>query len=219
MTNAELAGALAGLKEVVDTTLDSILAQLGDAEIPQPVVPEFNKTKFFGVVRDGLGKINQSQVQGLEFIIDRLLKEKLLTTQQAYILATAYWESGRSFQPVRESPVSSDAWRKKNLRYYPWYGRGLVQLTHESNYRRAGRELGKDFIANPDAVMEPEAAYAILVKGMTEGWFTTLRLDKYVNASVTDYKGARRVVNGTDRDDEIAQLARMFEQALTEAGK
>jgi hypothetical protein len=138
--------------------------------------------------------------------------------QTAYILATAYWETARTMEPVREAFWLTEDWRRKNLRYYPWYGRGFVQLTWEANYKKAGEKLGRDFLSDPDAVMDAGASAAILVRGMMEAWFTGKALPAYVNAQASDYRQARRVVNGMDKADEIAALARAYETDLHDWG-
>ena len=138
--------------------------------------------------------------------------------QTAYILATAYWETARTMEPVREAFWLTEDWRRKNLRYYPWYGRGFVQLTWEANYKKAGEKLGRDFLSDPDAVMDAGASAAILVRGMMEGWFTGKALPAYVNAQASDYRQARRVVNGIDKAEEISALARAYETDLHDWG-
>ncbi|MBD9528961.1 carboxypeptidase [Paracoccus sp. PAR01] len=119
-------------------------------------------------------------------------------------------------QPVREAYYlgsKADAYRKK-LRYYPWYGRGFAQLTWQYNYQRAGKQIGIDLIANPDAAMEPDNAARVLVLGSRDGWFTGKKLSDYINASKTDYTGARRIINGTDRAADIAAIAKEYAAAL-----
>lgn len=151
-------------------------------------------------------------------IIEECREYGLLRNQTAYVLATAYWETGRTMKPVKEAYWLSEAWRKNNLRYYPWYGRGFVQLTWEANYIRAGQELGLDLTTNPNDVMEPETSAKILVKGMAEGWFTTKRLDQYITLQRSDFVGARRIVNGTDKAQAIAEIARDYDAALKAEG-
>src|SRR5690242_12617458 len=56
-----------------------------------------------------------------------------LPTQIAYVLATTQWETAQTFQPVKEADWDGVAWRQSNLTYYPYYGRGYVQLTWERN--------------------------------------------------------------------------------------
>ena len=91
-------------------------------------------------------------------------RQGLLRNQCAYVLATAFWETARTMKPVVEAFWKTEAWRKKNLRYYPWHGRGFVQLTWEKNYQRAARETGAPLDnRNPDAALQPDIAAAIIV--------------------------------------------------------
>jgi hypothetical protein len=99
-----------------------------------------------------------------------------------------------------------------------FFGRGYVQLTHEANYARAGRELGLDLVRNASKALEPEVAAEILVRGMRDGWFTGQKLADYVTLQASNYRGARRIVNGTDKATVIAELAREFEAALLAEG-
>lgn len=150
-----------------------------------------------------------------QLILDECRKYGCTIPQTAYILATAKWETAHTMKPVREAYWLSEDWRKKNLRYYPWYGRGYVQITWKENYRNAGKRLGLDLTSDPDSVMQPEVAAEILVRGMMEGWFTGLALPKYVGEGRKDYHEARRVVNGTDKAKDIAEIAREYESVLS----
>lgn len=150
-----------------------------------------------------------------QLIIKECKKNNLTLEQTAYILATAYWETARTMKPVREAYWLSEGWRRDNLRYYPWYGRGYVQLTWRENYERAGRKLKLDLTSDADAVMEPKVSAQILVVGMLEGWFTGKRLSQYINSDTTDYINARRIVNGTDKAREIAEIAKQYEVLLS----
>lgn len=147
-------------------------------------------------------------------ILAECRKHGCTTPQTAYILATAYWETARTMKPVMEAFWLSDAWRRKNLRYYPWHGRGYAQITWKANYIFAGEKLGKDLTTNPDVVMQPDIAAEILVRGSMEGWFTKHKLPDHVNAGRKDYISARRVINGTDKASDIAEIAERYEAAL-----
>lgn len=147
-------------------------------------------------------------------IISVARREGVTDRQLAYILATAAWETAHTMKPVKEAYRRSEDWRKKNLRYFPWYGRGFVQLTWEANYKRAQEELGVDLTTNPDAALNAAVAARILVRGMLRGWFTGKRLADYINDQKCDYRNARRIVNGMDRADEIRVLAQDYEAAL-----
>ena len=132
-----------------------------------------------------------------------------LKTQKAYCLATVQWETNDTFQPVREAYWQTETWRK-GLWYYPYYGRGYVQLTHAFNYRRYGQILGLDLINKPDQAMNPNVALFILVHGMKTGNFTGRKMEDYINLTLTDFNRARRVVNGNDKAEEIAAIAQDY---------
>ena len=153
-------------------------------------------------------------------IIETGKKYGLLRNQMAYVLATACWETGRTMKPVKEAywVKNAEAWRKKNLRYYPWYGRGFVQLTWEANYVRAGKILNLDLTTNADKVMEPEISALILVHGSAEGWFTGKKLSDYITLKKSDFIGARRIINGTDKARAIADIAKDYDKALMNIG-
>lgn len=153
-------------------------------------------------------------------IIAECKKQKLTKEQCAYVLASAYWESGRTMRPVREAFWLSEEWRKKNLtRYYPYYGRGYVQITWANNYSKASVLLSVNLSANPDLALEKKYALPILVLGMKEGWFTGKKLSDYIQGTKKDYEEARRIVNGTDRAATIAGLAESYEEALFDYNK
>lgn len=174
-------------------------------------------TASFNVVRNSVFHgLSNSQVDGINQIVKACNQYSISLTQCAYVLATAAHESAYRMQPVREGLDASDAWRRANLRYYPYYGRGLVQLTWQSNYLKAGQKLGygSQFVNNPDMVLQTAISCRVLVQGMKEGWFTGASLGSYINGSSKDYYNARRIVNGLDRASAIASIASTFETAL-----
>lgn len=137
-----------------------------------------------------------------------------LPAQVAYVLATTDWETSHTFKPVREAYWKDEEWRRRNLsRYYPYYGRGFVQLTWEANYRKYSEILGIDLVNAPDLAMEPQNAVFILVHGLKTGAFTGKKLTDYINAQDIDFINARRCINGVDRAEEIAKLAEKFLEA------
>jgi hypothetical protein len=68
-----------------------------------------------------------------------------------------------------------------STRYAPWFGRGLIQLTWESNYKKAGDKLGLDFVSgdNRNLVKQLKFAIPIACIGMRDGWFTGKKLADY----------------------------------------
>src|SRR5262249_1714917 len=70
-----------------------------------------------------------------------------LKSQIAYVLATADHETNHTFKPVTEAYWldNPDAYLKQHhADYYPFYGRGYVQLTWRNNYEKYGQILNKD---------------------------------------------------------------------------
>lgn len=141
-----------------------------------------------------------------------------LRNQLAYILATARWETAQTMKPVKEAYWLSEKWRAENLRYYPWFGRGFVQITWQRNYIKAGQKLDLDLTSDPDVVMQPDIAAKILVAGSMGGWFTGKSIPDYITLSKSDFKEARRVINGTDKAQTIARLAEQYDAALKAEG-
>lgn len=153
-----------------------------------------------------------------QLILATAEKEGCYLEEKAYILATAAWETNFTMQPVEEAyylgEPRASAYRRK-LWYYPWYGRGFVQLTHEKNHIKVGKRLGVDLTTDPNRALDPEIAAKVLVIGSREGLFTGKRLSNYLRPGAPDYINARRVINGLDAAAEIAALAKDYEYALS----
>ena len=89
-------------------------------------------------------------------------------------------------------------------------------MTHAGNYKKLGQHLnmGDKLYKNPNLALDGNIGADIIVVGMKEGLFTGKKLSSYINGSSTDYANARRIINGTDKMDTIAAIARKFEAAL-----
>jgi hypothetical protein len=163
----------------------------------------------------------------------------LLRNQVAYVLATAYHETARRMKPVRETLASTDdeairildrSWAAGKLPWVrtpywrrdadgkSWLGRGYPQLTWKDNYVKAGQKLGLDLVSDPTSVMQTEVAIPILVIGMRDGWFTGKKLSDYITISKSDFAGARRIINGTERAGTVAGYAADYDKALKAIG-
>lgn len=132
-----------------------------------------------------------------------------LVPQIAYILATAWHES--KFKPIIEKGGEKYL---KSKKYWPFYGRGFVQLTWDYNYKKQGERLGVDLVKNPELALDPVIAADILVYGMKHGVFTGKKLSDYINSGVTDYYRARKIINGLDKAQLIAGYAMKFERCV-----
>lgn len=148
-------------------------------------------------------------------IVAECKKRGLPVNQTAYVLATAFHETAHSMKPVRE--MGGEKYLKSKP-YYPYVGMGYAQITWLKNYEKASKKLGVDFVKNPKLLLQPKYAVPILVVGMVEGWFTGKKLSDYINASKTDFAGARRIINGTDKASLIAGYAKEYVAALNKQG-
>lgn len=180
-----------------------------------------NAEAFFVAVRKITGPLNGQQVN----IINKLLFEASSWGKGwlAYGLATG-WHEAR-LMPIEEwgrgkgKPYGKPG---RNGGQAP-YGRGLVQLTHDSNYERADAELklkGK-LIKNYALALDPDIAVKVLVRGMSAGWFTGKSLSNYIGkdeGTREEFTDARRIINGTDKDALIAGHALRFQDALIAGG-
>lgn len=185
----------------------------------------FDPKPFFNSLRQGLmgPTLDQDEVDGCNAILEAMADAPIAWC--AYALATAWHETAAMMQPVREAFWLSEAWRREHLRYWPWYGRGYVQLTWEENYRRADEELnlGGRLLENPELALDQPTAAAILRRGMQEGWFAGDRHGRHNferhlpddhDANQDEFISARRIINGTDKALMIARHALQFQTAL-----
>ncbi len=142
-------------------------------------------------------------------------------------LDEAYWDDSYGGRLGNERGTSDAA---------DYKGRGYVQLTGRVNYEEQTQKLrdegftyfldgvtwGRpespiDLVANPDHVnRSEELAAKVLTRGSMEGDFTGRDLPRYVDDDTTDYRNARRVINGDvqENGDRIAARARAYEAAL-----
>lgn len=199
---------------------------------------------FYDHLRTSLGALSSPNVVGFELFINEAERRKLPLSKFAYCLATTWWETAKTMQPVIEaywvSPhdrAKHDTYlrtHKPSSRYYPFYGRSYPQWTWERNYKlatdmwnsryRHDGEASVDFVKNPDAIMDPKYGIPLYFDGMEEGWFTGKDLADYIDdvdesdaEDLREFTAARRVVNGTDKAAEIGRLALVFEKALRAA--
>lgn len=166
---------------------------------------------FFDSIRRTVtgGHLSAKQVDGLNRIMAEWERRKLTDLRWlANILAQSFWESDRTWQPILESGGKAYLQSKA---YYPYIGAGLIQVTWRANYQKFGAEKPKDLLGWPIALRA-------LFDGMIDGLFTKHKLADFFNATKNDPIGARKIVNGTDRAEEIAAIHRHIHEALTADG-
>jgi len=173
--------------------------------------------------------LSQGQVDGIEALLDA--GRDLPLHHIANVLAQVYRETGGRMVPVRETFADSDAqaiarldraWARGQLPWVKspywrggWFGRGQIQLTHESNYRKFG-------ISDPADAMRLDVSARVAVEGMRDGKFTGRKLADYdfpADLDAPPDNNPRRIVNGRDGTDaEVAGYHRAFAAALEAGG-
>jgi putative chitinase len=192
-----------------------------------------NRGKFFAGIRSApfSGAMTQAQVNGTDALLDAFdrVTPQIDLRWEAYGLATTYHETAHSMLPIEEyGKGRGHAYGQPAGKWHKVYdGRGDVQLTWQKNYAHATTELRRlgvigdsiDLEREPALAMRPDIAAAILIHGMTEGWFTGHKFADYFNDHNTDWVRARKIINGLDKADTIANYARQFHGALVAATK
>ena len=114
--------------------------------------------------------------------------------RESAFLATIIHESGH-FRYTREIASGAAYEGRKDLgNIYKgdgvkFRGRGLIQLTGRSNYERASKALGVDFVSNPQLLEQPR--YATQVSCW---WWADRGLNEI--ADTGDFRKVTRIVNG-----------------------
>ncbi|MCC3344498.1 glycoside hydrolase family 19 protein [Psychrobacter sanguinis] len=194
-----------------------------------------------GKLSTNFGRLRQSQVNGFDSVLSACNAyggDAINPVYVAYMLATCWHETAATMQPISEYGKGSTRrygkWYKnsKGALYgfangegktylksdypYLYYGRGDVQLTWLDNYLKMGKIIGVDLANNPDLANKQEYASKIMIKGMLMGVFTGLSLSDCIHYGLElEFKKARKIINGTDKDTLIAGYAIQFLDCLT----
>lgn len=163
----------------------------------------------------------------VRLLIAECKKEGLLRNQAAYVLGTAHFETGQ-FKWMREIWGPTPAQKRYEGRAdlgntqpgdgKRYMGRGFVQITGRRNYTDWSKRLGIDLVNKPELAEQPDIAAQIIVKGMKLGTFTGKKLSDYITLRASNFVGARRIVNGTDKATQIANLAKQYDALLKAEG-
>lgn len=183
-------------------------------------------------IDDILVKINQTKHKPNDKFRDSLKKILLWiktdtlitdTREAAYLLGTAYAESGYSLQRWEADyictgigiPYGSAGPCEKALNYYrssnrkkdyytlgvdskglPYFGRGLIQLTGKGNYDKYGKKIGVDLVSNGDLALREENSYKI-----ASIYLKSLVYKHVIEGDLTTAR--KRVNGGTKGIDEV----------------
>lgn len=181
----------------------------------------YDLEKFFVEYQKLFGKMQQQHHEGLRFLLFKLQQSHRINSlaKHSCTLANVKWETAHTFQPITE--YGSISYLKARP-YFPYIGRGYIQLTWLSNYKKFGKKLNIDLVENPSLANKPEYAWLIMEMGMTDNYgikdpdFTKYTLEDFINAEKTDYLNARKIINPKDYDSykPIEELSYQFESIL-----
>ena len=181
----------------------------------------YNRELFFHKYHNYFGSINQSQVDGLEFLLSKFDNENFTPEQVAYMLATVKWETAHTFQPIQERGtwwyfryLIGKLGIRNLIEANKYKGRGYVQITGRTNYEKFSLILQDDFITYPMRVLLPETSYKIMIYGFINGSFTGKKITDYIDGDKLDYFNARRIINGTDKAGIIQGYAEKIFEGL-----
>lgn len=190
------------------------------------------RSDLFSKIRTSLfhDHLFQAQVDGITAILDEWERQELKDMRWlAYMLATTYHETSKTMQPIEE-------WGKGKGRKYGlkmkrsgipyetpdkiYYGRGLIQLTWYENYQQMGRLLGVALLDKPELACNMKIAVRIMFEGMMKGAssfgdFTGKCLEMYFNDTTNDPINARKIINGLDCANLIADYHHKFLDSLS----
>lgn len=203
-----------------------------------------NRKLFFDHIRTAVfnGRLTQGQVDGLNRLIEVWTSDygDYPDAFLAYCLGTGAWETGYTMQPITErGPRSYFNKYEPGTRLgkilgntqagdgYRFRGEGDVQNTGRRNARYSSARLREvlgvdvDFEKNPELRGDPIYSAHCLFLGCIEGWYTGVKLADFIDGidesdeeDGEEFRQARRVVNGTNKDVEISELALDFEEAI-----
>lgn len=194
------------------------------------------------------GGLTKAQRNGIDTILDYWDSRPDLTDLRwlACYLGTPHHETARKMQPVIETcgprettnPSVDTAiarlerafaggkmpWVKrrywaKDAKGLSWLGRGLPQVTHYPNYLKAEQKTGHKFTSDPAIMLQTGPAVEVMFKAMQEGWFTGKKLRDFFAGTKCDWRGSRRIINGTESADKVAAYCKLYYSALTLADK
>lgn len=185
-----------------------------------------NRAAFFAAVRESgvVGRpLKQRSVLSLEAILDVFEKRypTAIKEQVAYCMATARHEAWSPKNQEIDYAIEEIGGRSRSYGKTGFFGRGMSQLTHEDNYRRASAYFGVDLVKNPDLALTKDISAGCLVIGSMLGWFRgdehgRHTLPRYFSPEHSDPLHAREIINGDTAKNgpRVAGYYRLFLAAL-----
>jgi putative chitinase len=201
---------------------------------------KFDRAVFFARYRPVFGKLAQTQVDGLNAILEFAEKDADFVSVRwlAYALATIQRETGISGNvngkrvPLTFNPITELGGRTYFNRYegrkdlgnnqsgdgFLYRGRGYVQITGRRNYTEFQKLLGEQLVSKPELALTPKVAWEILSIGMRKGIFVPSQtLQRYIpvdDRQKADYFTARKIINPGEIKAKPKVVKEMAENAV-----
>lgn len=187
-----------------------------------------DRKAFFAHVRkSGVAgtPLKQKSVESLEAILDAWKRYPNAPLEEiAYTMATARHEAWHPQRQQIEYDIGEIGGADRPYGRSGYFGRGLVQLTHQYNYKRAREFFGVDLVAKPQLACRKDISAGVLVVGSVLGWFRAdskgrHKLGRYFGPHGNDPVGARNIINGdvAKVGELVAARYRRFLEALKAA--
>ncbi len=88
-------------------------------------------------------------------------------------------------------------------------------ITSKSNYVKFSKLLNMNLVNNSNLALDLFISANILTIGCLKGSFTSRKLSDYIKlGNISEFISARKVVNGIDKNSDIATYAEKFLQCL-----
>jgi putative chitinase len=170
-------------------------------------VGQIDRAVFFdGVRRTHVAgrPLKQKSVDSLNAILDEWqhrFPNGLDLRWIAYTMATGRHEAWDPRRQEISYDIGEIGGASKGYGKSGYFGRGLVQITHEDNYRQVGKFFGVDLVKQPWLACRKDISAGALILGSFYGWFRGDRLgrhklSRYFNEHSGDAHGARNIING-----------------------
>lgn len=183
------------------------------------------------VLKEGLNyhlfdkQITPSQIQSISKITNYWILHYPKSDLKclAYILATADYETNRTFRPIVDKSKGKaeryGTMEKLNGNKYSkpiqlYYRRGILPMIWYENYQNISKKSGIDVLNFPEKLMDISISIQILVDGMMKGWFTGQKLEDYLSADKSNWTKARKVVCKSENAQIIKFLGISYYKAL-----
>ncbi len=210
---------------------------------------DINRSFFHEHVAETLygGHMSFAQVDGHNALLDywEMHHSEMDDRWLAYILATAYHETGRALQPVEENlrygaqrllVVFPSRFTPEQARAYAGHSEKIANRVYGGRlgngneasgdgWRYRGRGLvqitGRDNYGkfgledDPARALDPGTAIRLLVEGMIGGKYTGKSLADYLHGDEADWVNARKIINKLDRATDIAGYARRYYASIS----